>query len=61
MNCFFMDKQEPDFQDYKKGKAYHKHQREIMAALKLPMGPASFEELDEDKWMSKNTFWLGDD
>ena len=56
-----MDKQHQDFKAYKAGKASRRNQRQIMTALNLtPDGPSS-EELDEDKWKSKNTFWLGDD
>ena len=62
MNRFFMDRQHKGYKEYKAGKVARRNQRAIMTALKLtPEGPPSSEELDEDKWMSKNTLWLGDD
>ena len=32
-----------------------------MEALHLPVGPASSGELDEIKWKSENSYWIGDD
>ena len=62
MNCFFMDKQHQDYKEYHTGKTTRRNQRDIMIALHLqPEGDPSSKELDEDKWMSKNTLWLGDD
>ena len=61
MNCFFMDKQHQDYKAYKAGKASRRNQRAIMTALKLTQDGPSSDELDEEKWKSKNTFWLGDD
>ena len=60
MNCFMIDKQDKDYKLYTKQKQYNRNQREIMKKLELPF-PDSSEEVSENTYKSKNTYWLGDD
>ena len=60
MNCFFIDKQDSDFKAYRKHKQQNRNIRAIMTKLELPCAESS-EEVSENTFKSKNTYWLGDD
>ena len=60
MNCFFVDKQDKDYKAYAKQKQQNRNMRAIMTNLEFPY-PASSEEVSENTYKSKNTYWLGDD
>jgi hypothetical protein len=62
MNCFFAEKQDKDYKIYHKQKSYNRNQREIMKQLNFPEPSCpSSDEVSENTYKSKNTFWFGDD
>jgi hypothetical protein len=62
MNCFFAEKQDKDFKIYHKQKSYNRNQRAIMKQLNFPEPSCeSSEEVSENTYKSKNTYWFGDD